>query len=198
VLFLLVLTPSNPENYDLVIFLNTCACLVGAILAMFLGFVLILPTSRHRRLFRLLRAIARDLDRTLRHGRHLPPASLISLQYDRVGSALQWLGPRTQSRLSLLAQLYDLAELDAILSRAHAALDDAANASPALAPAVQQARAALLSASPAPVEQQATTLLEAAPDVPAILRASSSLHAASLVLDRESRLLRRLGLAGQA
>jgi hypothetical protein len=91
-----------------------------------------------------------------------------------------------------------LAELNEILSRARAALDEASGACVAVVPAVEQARLALLSADPAQVERQAAVLSQSARHDAAMLRAASSLRAASPLLE-EARLLRggtRLNVKG--
>ncbi len=201
VLFLLALVPSNPQTYDLAGFLNTAMSLAAAVTATVLGFVLVLPVSPPRRLFRVANAVTRDLRRALRNGCRLDQPALLSLQYDRLATALVWLGRRTPARLAALTHLRDLGELNAALCYARAALDAAARRMPALAPQAALARAALSRPAPDAASAAACGLLAAAqaagPPPPQVLRAAAAVYGASLALDRHRRLLLRAGISGR-
>lgn len=201
IFYTLILMPSNPQTYDLASFLNTAMALAVAILATLVGFSLVLPVSPSRRLFRVARAVMRDLRRTLRSGRSLEPSAVLSLQYDRLTAALVWLGRRTPARLAVLTQIRDLGALDVALCRAHAGLEAAVRQDPALAGAVAQARASLLRPAEGEMAAAATALLTAAqtpgPAPLAVLRAASGLYAASLLLEQQRRLLRLAGVLGR-
>jgi uncharacterized membrane protein YccC len=190
--FTLMLAPSNPESYDLSTYMNTVLIQIVTILFILLGFRLILPVSRQRRMWRVGLAIKRDLQRTLRHGRGFEDAPRQSLKYDRLAMAQQWLGRPTPARLAVFERLHAFAELDTALRRAWSGLDAVHNPSPTLAAAVATARAALLQHEAEPVAEAAKALL-AQPEAtqPEITRAISGLYGARILLAREARALRR-------
>lgn len=200
VLFLLALTPTNPQNYDPIAFLNTAACLVGSVIATVSGFVMILPVSPSRRRFRLFQAVANSLRDALSGRRLLDLPTVLTLQFDRLASALVWLGPRTPARVALVGQLGDLAGLDAVLCRAHDALESARADSPHVGQVIDDARSALVNPTTERVAEAAGALLAAASASPGapptLLRAAVVTYAVSLQLDRQSRLLKRLDLVG--
>ena len=220
--FCLVLSPSNPQDYDLSAFLNLCAAQVVAVLLLMASFWLILPVSPHRRLFRVADAIGRDLGRRLdRPGRRASQPDQQSLQYDRLAAAQQWLGPRTGARLALLARLQALGEIDTALWRADGGLDAAVAQAPALREAAARARASLRQPEPGAIEAAARALLDeglaldraaqdgaaqdgttsraATPSASgtlrtALLRAVSGLYGASRLLEAQRPILRKSGL----
>lgn len=207
--FCLVLSPSNPQSYDLAAFLNLCAAQVAAVLMLMLSFWLVLPVSPHRRLFRVADAIGHDLGRRLaRRPRHAATQSdQQSLQYDRLATAQQWMGPHTPARLALLARLQALGEIDTALWRADDGLDAAVSQAPALRPAAERARASLRHPAPGAIEAAARVLLDeglaVAPDEAtatlrtALLRAASGLYGASRLLEAQRPILRRSGILAQ-
>lgn len=202
VVFLLTLTPSNPENYNPITFFNTAACLIGSIIAVLSGFVLILPVSPSRRLFRLFQAVVDSLRETLPGGRPYDLPAVLTLQFDRLANVLPWLGRHTPARLALTSQLGDLVALDAALCRAHAVLDTIEAEDRPLEAVVAQARTALRRPTPAGIADAMARLL-AAPSSgptrsPPLIRAAASLYAVLLLLDEQSRLLKRLDLTGPA
>ena len=219
--FCLVLSPSNPQDYDLTAFLNLCAAQAVAVAMLMLSFWLILPVAPHRRLFRVADAIGRDLGRRLdrRSRRGTGQAEQQSLQYDRLAVARQWLGPPTGARLALLARLQALGEVDTALWRADGGLDAAVAQAPALRPAVERARASLRRPEPGAIEAAARALLDAGVALDAaaaegggigeggaaegagalrgaLLRAVSGLYGASRLLEAQRPILRRSGLLG--
>ncbi|MGI4977124.1 MAG: FUSC family protein [Janthinobacterium lividum] len=207
--FCLVLSPSNPQSYDLAAFLNLCAAQAAAVLMLMLSFWLVLPVSPHRRLFRVADAIGHDLGRRLarRPRRAASQPDQQSLQYDRLASAQQWMGPRTPARLALLARLQALGEIDTALWRADDGLDAAVSQAPALRPAAERARASLRHPAPGAIEAAARVLLDeglaVAPDEAtgtlrtALLRAASGLYGASRLLEAQRPILRRSGILAQ-
>lgn len=207
--FCLVLSPSNPQSYDLAAFLNLCAAQVVAVLMLMFSFWLILPVSPHRRLFRVADAIGHDLRRRLaRKPRHAASQSdQQSLQYDRLASARQWMGPHTPARLALVARLQALGEIDTALWRADDGLDAAVSQVPALRPAAERARASLRQPAPGAIEAAARVLLDeglaVAPETDtatlrtALLRAASGLYGASRLLEAQRPILRRSGILAQ-
>ncbi len=207
--FCLVLSPSNPQSYDLAAFLNLCAAQVVAVLMLMISFWLVLPLSPRRRLFRVADAIGHDLGRRLarRPRRAASQSDQQSLQYDRLASAQQWMGPRTPARLALLARLQALGEIDTALWRADDGLDAAVSRAPALRAAAERARASLRHPAPGAIEAAARVLLDegfaAAPDEAtgtlrtALLRAASGLYGASRLLEAQRPILRRSGILAQ-
>ncbi len=217
--FCLVLSPSNPQDYDLSAFLNLCAAQAVAVAMLMLSFWLILPVAPHRRLFRVADAIGRDLGRRLdrRSRRGTGQAEQQSLQYDRLAVARQWLGPPTGARLALLARLQALGEIDTALWRADGGLDAAVAQAPALRPAAERARASLRQPEPGAIEAAARALLDAGLALDAetagdggaakdgsaegagalrgaLLCAVSGLYGASRLLEAQRPVLRRSGL----
>ena len=189
--FALLLSPSNPESYNLSSFMNTVMIQIVAILFMVLAFRLILPVSRQRRLYRVALAVKRDLQRTLRHGRSFEEAPRQSLKYDRLTMAQAALGRPTKARLAVFTRLHSFAELDTALRRAWSGLDAVRDPPPALAAAIASARAALRQHEAGPLASAAESLL-AQPEAaqPEITRAISGLYGARMLLGREARALR--------
>ncbi len=193
--FTLLLTPSNPESFDLSLYVNNVMLQMVAILPLVLAFRMVLPVSRQRRLFRVARAITRDLRRTLERGRHLDQSAQQSLSYDRLAQAGAWLGDPTQARLAVLDRLHIFIELDTALHRAWTGLDAASHSAPGLAVPLAAARAAMLRPSPDRLETAASALLaQSGPDQPDIIRAVSGMYGARMLLAREARALRHYGV----
>ena len=221
--YALMLAPANPPSYDLTSFFNIALQMVGAVLAVIVGFTVILPVSPPRRLFRVTNAAVRDVRRTLRRRRWFDRAQMLSLHYDQFGAALLWLGRRTPARLGMLSRIRDLGAFSATLSRTDDALDATLREIPALAAEVLTARAALLRPSTGALLAAGTALLAAArapglpigsPDPPAAfpvaplgaplgappgafpgaLQAAAGLYGAALLLPRARCLLRLAGL----
>jgi hypothetical protein len=165
------------------------------VLFVLFSFKLILPVSRRRRFFRVAWAIARDLKRTMRHGRGFEPAPRQSLKYDRLAFAKQWMGTATPARVAVFNRLYAFAELDTALRRAWSGLDAAGSVAPELIPEITAARAALRQYEPEALERSAQALLSH-PDSgrPEILQAVSGMYGAHILLAREARSLRHYGI----
>ena len=138
----LLLSPANPEQFDLANFLNTFLQVFVAVVFTLLAFLLIIPVSPRRRLYRVIAAVGRDTHRALRsRGTPQEPAVAQARLYDRLVRALTYLGEPTGARKALLSDLYGLGAADIALNRARTGLgsidDQAAR------PAVAQAVAAL-------------------------------------------------------
>jgi uncharacterized membrane protein YccC len=189
--FTLLLAPSNPESFDLTVFLNNVGFQMVTILFIVLSFRLILPVSRKRRLFRIAAAITRDLRRTLRRGATLDQSAQQSLSYDRLAQAETWLGEPTPARLAVLRRLHVFAELDIALHRAWSGLDRMSRTLPGQAAAVAAARAALLQHGPDALEAAARALLTPpGPIHPDVMRAVSGLYGAQILLGQQRHALR--------
>ncbi len=185
--FALLLAPSNTESFDLSAFANNVLVQVMAIVFMVLAFLLILPVSRKRRLFRIADAIMTDLATTLRRGRPLDEASTHLLEYDRMAQAETWMGPPSSARLAVLERLTAMIDLDLELRRAWSGLHTMG-----AGPAVTRAKQALVSRQASLLARAATDLLQepAADPAPGMV-AVSGLHRAARLLDRERRALHR-------
>ena len=195
--YVLLLAPANPPSYNLSSFFNLALQLAGSMVAVIVGFAVILPTSPPRRLFRVLRASLYDLRCTLRKGRRYERAAMVSLRYDRLQTALLWLGRRTPARLKALYRVRDLGELDAALLHAQVGLDATLQEAPSLAHEVTAARAALRRTTPDAVQDAGVRLLAAARvrgSVPRAARqAASGLYGAAMVLRRQRHFLQLVG-----
>lgn len=137
----LLLSPTNPEQFDLSTFLNTFLQVFMAVVFTLLTFLLILPVSPRRRLYRVVAAVGREMHRSLRSRRPSNPAVAQARLYDRLVRALTFLGKPTGARKALLSDLYGLGAADIALNRAQTGLDGIADA--AARPAIERARAAL-------------------------------------------------------
>lgn len=137
----LLLSPTNPESFDLGSYLNTTLQVFLATVFTLLTFLLILPVSPKRRLYRMIAAVAGDLQATLRSGRPpQEPAVAQARLYDRLVRALTFLGKPTGARRALLSHLYHLGISDIALNRARTGLNGigaADDTNPALAGAWQ-------------------------------------------------------------
>jgi uncharacterized membrane protein YccC len=185
--FTLLLAPSNTETFDLAAFANNVLVQMMAIVFMMLAFLLILPVSRKRRLFRIADAITTDLATTLRLGRPLDEASTHLLEYDRMAQAETWMGPPSPARVAVLEQLTAMIDLDLELRRAWSGLHGLPDR-----PAMARAKQALVSQQASVMAQAASDLLEDPPAGPApVMVAVSGLHRAAQLLDRESHALPR-------
>ena len=135
----LLLSPSNPATFDLANFLNTFLQVGLSVVFTLLTFLLILPVSPKRRLYRVVAAVAGELSRTLRSGgARLDPAVAQAMLYDRLVRALTFLGRPTKARQALLSHLYRLGASEIAAHRARRGLSDierAAAATPAAAAA---------------------------------------------------------------
>jgi uncharacterized membrane protein YccC len=195
--FTLLLAPSNAESFDLTLYLNNVVFQMVAILSLVLAFLLVLPVSRKRRLFRVAAAITRDLRRTLERGATLDQSAQQSLSYDRLAQAEAWLGQPTPARLAVLHRLHVFTELDVALHRAWSGLAAASQAVPEQADAVAAARAALLQHEPDALETAARALLEQpGPAHPDIIRAVSGLYGTQILLTQQRQALRHYGVLG--
>ena len=134
----LLLSPSNPESFDLGSFLNNTLQVLLATVFTLLTFLLILPVSPKRRLYRMIVAVGRDL-RASRRGETpaREPAIAQARLYDRLVRALTFLGPPTGARRALLSHLYHLGIADIALNRARTGLNGIRD------PAVDSARQAI-------------------------------------------------------
>ncbi len=198
--FTLLLSPSNPQTYDLGAFANNCLTQVLAVLFMVLAFELVLPVSPRRRRRRVAEAIRADLRAILRQGGDLDQAARQTLNYDRLSQAELWLGRPTPARLAALHRLYAFAELDTALRRAWSGLHAAALDAPALAQPIAAARRSLRECQPEAMLAAGQALLDhqdATCDADAALRAVSGLYGAQFLLRREMRALRRYGVLGR-
>ena len=120
----LLLSPSNPESFDLGTYLNTTLQVLLATVFTLLTFLLILPVSPKRRLYRMVAAVARDLRASLRSKQPMrEPAVAQARLYDRLVRALTFLGKPTGARKALLSHLYRLGVSDIALNRARLGLD---------------------------------------------------------------------------
>lgn len=137
----LLLSPTNPESFDLGSYLNTTLQVFLATVFTLLTFLLILPVSPKRRLYRMVAAVAGDLRATLRSGRPpQEPAVAQARLYDRLVRALTFLGRPTGARRALLSHLYHMGISDIALNRARSGLRGigaADETNPALASAWQ-------------------------------------------------------------
>jgi len=143
----LLLSPSNSESFDYETFLNTTMQVFLATVFTLLTFLLILPVSPKRRLYRVIAAVARDLRDTLRSGRPpQDPAIAQARLYDRLVRALTFLGKPIGARRALLSHLYYLGASDIALNRARvglAAIGHSAGADDDVRPALASAGQAL-------------------------------------------------------
>ncbi len=119
----LLLSPTNPASFDLESFINTTLQVFLATVFTLLTFLLILPVSPKRRLYRMVAAVARDLRASLRAERPAQdPAIAQARLYDRLVRALTFLGRPTGARRALLSHLYHLGISDIALNRARTGL----------------------------------------------------------------------------
>lgn len=143
----LLLSPANPETFDLQTTLNTTLQVFMATVFTLLAFLLILPVSPKRRLYRVIAAVARDLRISPRSERSpRDPAIAQSRLYDRLVRALTFLGKPTGFRQALLSHLYRMGAADIALHRARTGLDALgreAGPDDEVHPAVSDARQAL-------------------------------------------------------
>ena len=120
----LLLSPTNPASYDLETFANTTLQVFLATVFTLLTFLLILPVSPKRRLYRMVAAVAGDLRASMHANTPArDPAVAQARLYDRLGRALTFLGKPTGSRRALLSHLYRLGVSDIALNRARTGLD---------------------------------------------------------------------------
>lgn len=195
--YVLMLAPANPPTYDLATYLNLGLELLGGVLALIVGFAVILPVSPPRRLVRVTVAALTDLRRILRRHRIDKPGDL-ALRGDRLSAALLWLGRQTPTRLRLLSQIRDLGDLYGAIERVQAGLDTTLRETPFLAAEVATARTAMLQLEAGEMRAAGEALLtaarEAGPASQAMRQAVSGLYGTSLLLQRNQRFLRLAGM----
>ena len=158
----LLLSPSNPQTYDLGTFLNTTLLVFMAVVFTLLTFLLIIPVSPKRRLYRVVVAVGQATHRArLSRDKPQEPAVAQARLYDRLGRALTFLGKPTVARQSLLSDIYSLGASDIALHRARTGLDalDRPEACLEARPAIQTARDALVQRDFTSMMQAATALL---------------------------------------
>ncbi len=158
--FTLLLSPANQETFDLSGFLNTAAELVLIVLFTFLAFLIVLPVSPKRRLYRAAIAVDRGFNMA-RAGRdqQLSETAVRFQLYDRLARAVQSLGGPRPSRSAFLGDVFRLGEAQLALHRTYAALGAAGRAEPSLAAAVRQVRGCLAGLEPGPLQEAAVSLL---------------------------------------
>ena len=138
----LFLAPSNAQTYYLVNYCNTVMQVGVAVLLTVLSFDLVFRVSPSRRFYRVAAQLAADLRRTLRrHDRLFDEAPAQSLLFDRMMSAMTWMGRATPARVRLLHEMYGIGEVDLAIRRARTGLAQLQGIEPRLvetaAPAVQ-------------------------------------------------------------
>lgn len=163
----LLLSPSNPQTFLLDSYLNTTLQVGLAVVFTLLTFLLILPVSPKRRLYRVVAAISGRFERARRSAAAgQPPAVAQAQLYDRLVRALTFLGRPTGARRALLSHLYHVGASEIAVHRARAGLA----AMGAGGVGVAEAQAAAQEAA-----QEALARL----DGPAMLRAGRALLRAS-------------------
>ncbi len=177
----LLLSPANQETFDLSGFLNTATELVLIVLFTFLAFLVVLPVSPRRRLYRAAVAVDKGLDRA-RTGRdqRLSETAIRFQLYDRLSRAVQSLGGPRPSQSAFLADVSRLGQAQLALHRTHAALGAAGRAEPCLADAARQARLCLASLEPGPLQEAAVGLLGRSGSV-AVQRAAAGMAELALL-----------------
>ncbi len=139
----LLLSPTNPQSFSPVTYLNTTMQVFLAVVFTLLTFLLILPVSPKRRLFRVIAAVDRDARREREADRRHDPAVTQARLYDRLVRALTYLGAPTRSRQSLLSDLYRVGATDIALARARNGLQAIGRADETARAAVDAAWAAM-------------------------------------------------------
>lgn len=195
----LLLGPSNPQTFDLASYCNTVLQVGLALAFVVLAFLLVLPVSPPRRLYRVAAQLGRGLRRVLREedNRRYRPGPALSLLYDRMSRALTWLGRPTPARQRLLGFLYGMGEAAVAVRRARSRLAAVPALEPPLRAAVATARRSLATGDAAAVLRSAEALLDAAAqhgdaaegDSRRVRQAAAAMAAAALLLSRP-RLMR--------
>lgn len=127
---------------------------------------------------------------------------MLSARYDRLATALVWLGRFTPARLTMLSRIRDLGELATAVGQAQVGLEAIQHEHPTLLGEVAAARSALLHPAAVDVQAAGAALLAAAqkagPASPVVRNAVSGLYGASLLLRRHQHFLRLAGVPGHS
>ena len=198
----LLLNAGNPQGFDLATFASFVLQVGSAAAFTILGFVLILPVSPKRRLYRVAAAVSRDLARTRTdpaESRAFDPPVAQSRLFDRLARALIWVEPGTGARHAFMAHTYRLGATDIALHRARSGLAHAVREVPALAPLAAMATRALTDPAGPACLAAARALLDhpaAAEAAPAVMQAVSGIADAAFQEGRDhgvSRFQRAVG-----
>lgn len=198
VIFVLLLSPSNTESFDLSTFLNQSLHVILDVTFVVIAFYLILPVRPGQRLFRVMDKIAQSLRRTMHRGALLQQPGLQLVAFDRLSQALVWTQLHSRLRQAVVGRMIGFTDLDAALFRAWSGLHEVMEAAPGFEAAVRIGRTGLAGAEPDLLEQSARALLSGPTHDPAsgmaVLRAVSGLYASKLLLVQQDRALRRYGV----
>ena len=157
----LLLSPANQETFDVAGFLNTAAELVLVVLFTFLAFLIVLPVSPKRRLYRAAVGVTKGFDLARTGSDQQLSENAVRFQlYDRLSRAVQSLGASRPSRNAFLGDVSHLGEAQLALHKTYAALSQASCEEPSLADAVSQARICLRGLEPGPLQETAARLLD--------------------------------------
>ena len=195
IFFPVLLGPANPQSYDLQAFLQNALLVVVAALVLSLTVRLVLPVSSvQARAFAFESAQASV--RAALVGEGGDATTRTSLNSDRLFQYAQWNTGPEPVRARRLDLAFALAHLEASAARAHAELDSLWGQA-ALRPAIEAARLSLASADPDAMAEAARGLFAASRSAaPAtaltVARAASDVIAASRVMGRHRRFLRRI------
>ncbi len=157
----LLLSPANQETFDFTNFLNTVAQLLLVVLFAFLAFLIILPVSPTRRLYRAAVAVDQGFA-AAQAGRdqRFSEGALRFQLYDRLLRMTQSLGGSRPTRGAFLSDVARLGEAQLALHRTHAALSAAGREEPDLVDAVACAHASMAGQDPAMLHEVAVRLLD--------------------------------------
>ncbi|WP_298954946.1 FUSC family protein [uncultured Methylobacterium sp.] len=192
-----LVAPANPQTYEAGTFLMNALLIVAAGFILFLTIRLVLPVSAGQHRVFALDTVRRDLADALA-GEGGDATTRTSLNADRLVQFSRWTSGSGAARRASLRHAVALLRLEAAAARAHAQLRRLA-AVPGLAGAVTPAQAALAAGSGTGLARAAGALVAAGrAEEPAtrltIARAAADLAAASWLIARHGRLLRRLRL----
>lgn len=154
----LLLSPANQEVFDLGSFLNNVLELALAVVFTFFAFLIVLPVSPKRRLYRIAVSINRDFA-LAQAGRSPGGAAALFLLYDRLSRAMLWIGPPKPTRTALLHHMSCLGQAKLALLRTHAALRAIRSSEPLLADAAAAAPDSLADLDPGRLHRAAADLL---------------------------------------
>ncbi|MEH3147432.1 MAG: FUSC family protein [Methylobacterium frigidaeris] len=192
-----LISPANPQSYDAGTFFMNALLIVAAGFILFLTIRLVLPVSAGQHRAFALDTVRRDLADALA-GEGGDATTRTSLNADRLVQFSRWTSGSSTARRASLRHAVALLRLEAAAARAHAQLRRLAEV-PGPAEAVAPARSALAAGSAAGLARSAGALVAAgrgaAPSTRlTIARAAADLAAASWLIARHGRLLRRLRL----
>ncbi|KAB1071969.1 FUSC family protein [Methylobacterium planeticum] len=195
VFFPVLVSPSNPQIYNLQTFLQNGILVLVAAVILWLTVRLVLPVSPAQARAFAFQSAHRDVRDAL-VGEGGDATTRTSLNSDRVAQYAQWNTGTEPVRRRRLELAFALAHLEAAAARAHAQLR-ALWSSPELRAPTLRARRALAEGPPASIPEATRALLAAARGTDAdtalcIARAASDLIAAWRVMDRHGRFLQRL------